>query len=109
MALFSCPNLNGKVDLIKERERHIAENHPDLLPDNRRYIAITLSDPDQVRHSSRFENALLFSRWFKELHDGKYIIVVVVTDSGSKKRRNWIITAYMARKLAGGELEWKRS
>lgn len=39
---------------------------------------------------------------------GKYIVVVVVSETGPVKR-HWIITAYIARKLVGGETEWKRS
>jgi len=35
VARFSCPYLSGEVELRDERERHIAENHPDLLPEHR--------------------------------------------------------------------------
>lgn len=35
MALFSCPYLQGEVELTDERETHIAEQHPDLLPEHR--------------------------------------------------------------------------
>jgi len=34
MTKFSCPYLGGEVELSDERERHIAEHHPDLLPDH---------------------------------------------------------------------------
>ena len=105
---FSCPYLSGEVELTDERERHIAENHPDLLPEHRDRIAETLADPDQVRFSARFQNARLFTRWFDIVRGGKYIVVVVVCESGPAGR-HWIITAYIARKLAGGESEWKRS
>ncbi len=107
MVNFPCPYLRGNVEFTDERERHIIDHHPDLLPDHRRYIADTLVDPDQIRQSSRFGNARMFSRWFESLRGGKYIVVVVVSDS---YERHWIITAYMARKLAkGGDIEWEKA
>ena len=96
------------MELTDERERHIVENHPDLLPEHRDRIADILADPDQIRISARFKNARLFSRWFDTVRGGKHIVVVVVSESGPVGR-HWIITAYIARKLAGGESEWKRS
>jgi hypothetical protein len=107
MSSFPCPYLNGDVELTDERERHIAERHPDLLPAHRDRIADTLADPDEVRRSTRLANARLFARQFDTM-SGKYVVVVVVTDSGSN-HRHWVITAYLARRLAEGEPEWQRS
>jgi hypothetical protein len=108
MALFPCPYLQGEVELTEERQRHIAERHPDLLPEHRERIAETLADPDQIRRSARFGNARMFSRWFDAIRGGKHVVVVVVSDPASP-RRHWIVTAYLARKLAEGAPEWKRS
>lgn len=109
MAYFPCPHLESTVELTDERERHIANHHPDLLPEHRQCIADTLADPDKVRRSSRFGNARMFSRWFDSIHGGKYIVVVVVS-STSPSERHWVITAYIARKLAkGGDVEWART
>lgn len=105
---FSCPYLSGEVELTDERERHIVENHPDLLPEHRDRIAEILVDLDQIRISARFKNARLFSLWFDTVRGDKHIVVVVVSESGPVGR-HLIITAYIARKLAGGESEWKRS
>ncbi len=107
MNRYPCPHLKGEVELTKERERHIAERHPDLLPKYRDCIAETLTQPDQVRRSVRFGSAKLFSRWYADLRSGKHVVVVVVSEPDSAER-HWIITAYMARKLAEGEIEWKR-
>lgn len=79
MTRFPCPYLHSEVDLGKERERHIAERHPDLLPENRGRIAATLADPDEVRRSKRFGSAKLFSRWYSDLKGGKHVVVVVVS------------------------------
>jgi hypothetical protein len=106
--LFPCPYLSSDVELSLEREKHIAENHPDLLPEYKKHIGETLANPDQVRLSSRFKHARLFTRWFDFIRDGKYIVVVVIPQS-KPSTRHWIITAYIARKLSGGEIEWKKS
>lgn len=108
MALFPCPYLECDVELTEEREKHIAEQHPDLLPQYRDEIAGTLAAPDSIRRSERFGNARLFTRWFDTVRDGKHLVVVVVTDP-APAQRHWIITAYIARKLAGGVTEWTRS
>ena len=105
MTKFRCAYLAGRVELSAERERHIAQRHPDLLPEHRAYIATTLADPDLIRRSPRFPNAKLFSRWYDDLVGGKYMVVVVVTSN----RRHWIVTAYIARKLVEGQNEWARS
>ena len=105
---FPCPYLSSEVELSSEREKHIAENHPDLLPEYRDCIAETLAEPDQVRLSARFKNARLFTRWFDFVRSGKYFVVVVLSESRPLKR-HWVVTAYVARRLAGGEIEWKRN
>jgi len=66
-----------------------------------------LTDPDQIRRSGRFDGARLFSRWYSYLKGGKHVVVVVVTDGDGG--RHWIITAYIARRLAAGDIEWVRS
>jgi hypothetical protein len=40
---YPCPYLKGEAELTEERERHIAERHPDLLPEHRGRIAKTLA------------------------------------------------------------------
>ena len=107
MTMFPCPYLGQDVELSDERERHIAETHPEVLPEHKDEIGGTLLDPDQVRRSNRFANARLFSKWYDSLK-GKYLIVVVVSED-SPKIRNWIVTAYVTTKLSEGDVQWKRS
>lgn len=107
MSRYGCPYLKGEVELTEERERHIAERHPDLLPEHRDRIAGTLAEPDQVRRSTRFGSAKLFSRWYTDVRQGKHVVVVVVSDLDPAER-HWVITAYMARKLTEGDVEWNR-
>jgi len=98
-----CPYLGDIVESTDEREQHIAEHHPDLLPELREYFTRTLAEPDQVRRSSRVENARLFSRWYDDL--GKHVVVVIMSET---EGRNWVVTAYMSRRLAQGVAEWIR-
>lgn len=105
---FPCPYLHGEVELTEEREGHIEANHPDLLPEHRARLADTLADPEEVRLSERAANAYLFSRWFDTVRDGKHVVVVVVTES-TPAARNWIVTAYLARRLSGGQSIWTRN
>ncbi|MBI4468885.1 MAG: hypothetical protein HY650_06130 [Acidobacteria bacterium] len=107
MSHYACPYLESEVELTEERERHIAERHPDLLPEHWDRIAGTLAEPDQVRRSARFGSARMFSRWYTDVRQGKHVVVVVVSELDPTER-HWIITAYMARKLAEGDVEWKR-
>ncbi|QQR80858.1 MAG: hypothetical protein IPJ69_01505 [Deltaproteobacteria bacterium] len=104
--IFS-PYLKQEIELAEDRLLHITENHPDLLPEHKQRIIDVLKDPDEVRRSKRFGNALLFSRWFDDLKNGKHVVVVVVSEE--KPVRNWIVTAYIARKLVEGDVEWKRN
>ena len=103
-----CPYLGADVEWTEERRLHVAKRHPDLLPAHEEKIAETLASPDMVCLSARSIKAKLFSRWYTELQGGKHVVVVVVTEPG-KERRHWIITAYLARRLAEGAVEWKRS
>jgi len=108
MKKFNCPYLNAEVELTPERERHIAERHPDLLPDHAAAIAEALLDPGAVRRSSRAPGARLFSRWYNEIRSGKHVVVVVMSGAGTPKR-DWIVTAYLSRRLAEGDMEWKKN
>jgi hypothetical protein len=71
-------------------------------------LADTLGSPDQIRRSRRFGNARLFARWYDNVRGGKHVVVVVVSEA-APIGRHWIVTAYLTRRLAEGEVEWKRS
>ena len=50
---------------------------------------------------------ILGTRWYADVRLGKHVVVVVVSELNAAER-HWIITAYLARKLVDGEVEWKR-
>ncbi len=105
---YLCPYLKGEVELTPEREDHITERHPELIPEYHWSIAQTLADPDNVRRSSRFVNARMFCKWFDDVRKGKYVVVVVVSNE-IPAIRHWVITAYITRNITGGVLEWKKN
>jgi hypothetical protein len=80
MTSFQCPYLSSVVTLTDERRKHIAENHPDLFPEYEDQIPAVLSNPDQIGISERFRSAHLFSKWFDNIREGKYIVVVISED-----------------------------
>ncbi len=57
MKLFPCPYLQGEVILTDEREQHITERHPDLLPQYKQCLAETLLKPLHIRCSRRAHHA----------------------------------------------------
>jgi hypothetical protein len=107
MRLFPCPYLEGEVELTDEREAHIAQTHPDLLPEYLVRIEQTLAAPDLVRRSVRMSAARLFYRWFDDVRRGKYVVVVVVSEV-APVGRHWIITAYLTRQVTSGGVEWRK-
>ncbi len=108
MKRWRCGHLGGSVELTAEREWHIAERHPDLARWNAGLIAGTIQQPDRVRTSDHMGNARLFSRWYGDVQGGVHAVVVVITDP-PPARRHWVVTAYLARRLSGGRIEWQRS
>jgi hypothetical protein len=106
--LFFCPYLDDDVELTDERERHMLDRHPDLPSSYLEFIAETLDAPDEIRCDVRFENTLLFSRWYSNLRKGRYIVVAVVTDAAPQER-HWIVTTYLSRTVTQGETIWTRS
>ena len=103
---FQCPWLGEEVELTADRERHIEDRHPDLLPRHRIELAEVLADPDIVRRSVRATSILLFSRWYTDVGQGQHVVVVVESRAPA---RSWIVTAYTALRIGGGEVLWQRS
>jgi hypothetical protein len=105
VARIPCPYLQSDMELSAEREGHISERHPDLLPAYRDQLRQTLRDPDEVRSRARVANARVFSPWFHSISGGKYVVVVVVSEHAG---RHWVVTAYLTTRLAEGVVERTR-
>ncbi len=108
MLRLICPYLGRVVELTRERERHIRQNHPEVLPRNFELMAQTLADPDEIRRDPKCPDARLFFRRFKNLRGEKNLVVAVVSTE-QPVRGHWIVTALVARKPPKGEVEWKRA
>ena len=85
----------------------MAERHPDLLPENASALAGMLMNPASVRKSPRAPGARMFSRWYNDIRGGKHVVVVVMAGAGTTSR-NWVVTAYLTRRLAEGITEWNK-
>ena len=96
-----CPYLGGIVEITDERYRHVLENHSDFALDYWERAGETIRDPDLVARRQQDEGAVMIYRWYDDID--KNVMVAVRTDPGG---RNWLVTAYMTRDIAGGELLW---
>jgi len=108
MGELYCPQLGGFVEWTDERERHVTMRHPDLLPDHRPSVILTLQRPDQIQVSLREPQTLLVSRWFDDILGGKHL-VVVVRRAMELEQRNTLLTAYLTRMLGKGVTIWRRT
>jgi len=110
MTRFPCPHLAGDVELTPERWTHIRNGHPELVAESSDRLERTLADPDEIRSDPRFSGTRLFSRWFDDLLGGKIVVVAVVTEQGgsAQQTRHWVVTAYVARRITQGVIEWSR-
>ena len=110
MKTFACPYLGGEVEFSDERASHIAETHPELLPQHEDQIGTLPGHPDQVRRSRRFANARLFSKWYDDLLTGETPgCGRAVGDKASPRAEIWVVTAYVTRRIPEGDVEWERS
>jgi hypothetical protein len=96
-ATFHCPHLNANITLSIPRAQHIIEQHPRTWPDLRTEITATLANPDRIFPSKSDPEAQQFVKWFDTIRTGRYMIVIVVSQSDLDQ--HWIITAYTMRKL----------
>lgn len=74
MTRFPCTFLAAEVEFSADRERHVTQEHPDLLPAYRDALAATVLDPEEIRRSQRFPAALLFSRWYTGIRGGNHVL-----------------------------------
>ena len=71
--------------------------HPVIAPFLERIREVLLR-PEGIRRSTYDPEVLLFSRFYPDVLGGKHLVVVVKTNE-----RRLVLTAYLARRLAGGQ------
>jgi len=87
------------IRLTEERWRHINERHPETEKHLSK-IQSTIQNPSIVVKNQYNIGERYYHKYFKELNN--YLIVIV------ECKKNFIITAFIARKIKKGEILWKK-
>ena len=93
----------NEVILTAEVKRVIFAKHPEV---SRVFdkVADTLALPDAVKRSSTDVRVRLYYRFYQDVFDGKFIVIVV-------KRvdyRGFVSTIYITDKMKAGEMIWQK-
>ena len=89
--------LGKTVELTSERKRHIVQRHPDMIIHLYKIKNVLLS-PDHLRIENYDQRVLLFYKYFDNIDEGKYLVVVVKINE-----RNFILTFYSTHRIKSGE------
>lgn len=91
--------------MTSERRSHILSRHSDLgsSEELETMILETLRTPSIIQTSSTDKHGIVFVKWHPELHNGTFLLVVVIDDP----ERKWIITAYSSHEVPEGEILWQ--
>src|SRR3990167_3534835 len=87
------------IRLTEERWHHIVERHPEIEGQMAK-IQSTIQNPDLIVKNRYNKKERYYHRYFKSLKN--YLIVIV------EYEKNFIITAFISRKIKKGEVLWKK-
>ncbi|MBS4027633.1 MAG: hypothetical protein KGZ58_03255 [Ignavibacteriales bacterium] len=90
-----------KIEIPKERWKHACIHHPEIEP----FIELvkeTIESPDFIKMSSSDKSVRMYYKYFSNVFDGKYILVVIKTN-----KRNFLLTTYITDYIKAGEELWK--
>lgn len=90
------------VFLDEEVNNLVFNKHPETQQFADR-VARTLRDPDIVKQSKTSKKVKLFYRFFNDILQGKYFVVVV-----KQVEQYYISTFYITDKVKEGEILWQR-
>ena len=94
---ISFPSAIGKtVDLTDKRQGYILRYHPYVGPFFER-IGEVRAHPDELRRSRQDSVALLFYKFYPDILEGKYMVVVV-----KENERSFILTVYLTKSIRTG-------
>jgi len=65
----------NQIELTEERWEHITKEHPEVKPYKERIMEV-LSMPDYVKISIRDETVMLYYKFYDDIFNGKYVLVV---------------------------------
>lgn len=94
--LLFCQVLDQDLHLTSERRNHIYIRHPELKSLENEFRN-TILLPELILKKVTGEYLLV--KWHSLVFGGKFIVVVFRKD----KKRSWIITTYLSRKMPAGE------
>lgn len=94
--------INKIIELSSKRSKHIIEYHPDIKIHFSK-ISEVLKYPDQIRKSRYDPEALLFYKYFANIEEGKFLVVVVKIN-----KRNFVLTSYLTDKIKTGEIIYEK-
>ncbi|MGH7774756.1 MAG: hypothetical protein ACREQA_21235 [Candidatus Binatia bacterium] len=96
VSIFFQSAIGKTVELTDERRGHILRFHPDVGPFLDR-IGEALAHPDALRRSSQDSQVALFYKFYADILEGKYIVVVV-----KQNERSFILTVYLSNNIRTG-------
>lgn len=94
--------LGHRIFLTPERWQHIVSEHPEIREFYGR-LAEVLNSPDVIKYSRRDRNVLLYYRYYNDIFEGKYLLVVAKI-----QRRSFVLTCYITDRIREGRVLWKR-
>jgi hypothetical protein len=90
-----------KAHLTDREWDHIVHRHPEIKKYGRRIHEI-LALPDLVKISKRDPDVHLYYRFYNDIFNGKYLLVVV------NHSRRKVVTMFITDKIKVGEVLWQK-
>lgn len=94
--------LNELIFLEDEAKQVILTKHPEIS-DLFEHVKRTLENPDLVKRSKVTKRSRLYYRFFNEIFEGKFFVIVV-----KQVDYNFISTIYLTDKVKEGEVLWQK-
>jgi hypothetical protein len=91
-----------RVFLVEEREKHIVEEHAEVVQYLVR-LSEVIKSPDLIKGSVYDKQIFLFYKFYEDIFAGKYLVVVV-----KYNEKNLILTCYITDKIKGGRIRWRK-
>ncbi len=102
MAMNYIDKFGNSIELTEERWNHIVKEHPEILSFKDR-IADVLKEPDYIKRSGRDADVLIYYKFYDDILEGKYLLVVVKKDI-----RSFVLTGYITDAIKKGETLWEK-
>jgi hypothetical protein len=87
------------IRLTDKQWNHIIKEHQEVGAYKNRLSGV-LTKPDLVKRSKRDKDTFLYYRYYKDIYQGKYLLVVV--------RGGLLLTCYITDRIKEGDTIWKR-